>query len=55
MTLTEIVRNSEEVRELGEDAIILRYKGIWYLVDLERKTITKLSSVEDLKILVGGV
>ena len=54
MCLTELVEKSDEVEGLGEDAILVKYRGIWYFVDLERKTVSKLSSDEDLRLLVGG-
>jgi hypothetical protein len=55
MTLKEFITNADEVRGLGEGAMVILYKGAWYLVDLERKTVLKLSSDEDLRVLIGGV
>ena len=54
MSLTDFVRNADEIEGLGEDAILVKYRGIWYFVDLERKTVSKLSSDEVLRLLVGG-
>jgi len=54
MSLTDFVRDSDEVEGLGEDALLVKYRGIWYFVDLERKTVSKLTSDEDLRLLVGG-
>jgi hypothetical protein len=55
MILREFVMDADEVRGVGEGAMVILYKGTWYLVDLERKTVSKLSSEEDLRIIVGGV
>jgi len=54
MTLGKFMVESEEVRGLGEDALLVRYQGVWYLVDLERKLVLKMTSDEDLRILLGG-
>jgi len=54
MSLTDFMKSADEIEGLGEDAILVKYRGIWYFVDLERKTVSKLSSDEDLRLLVGG-
>jgi len=54
VSLSEFVRAADEVEGLGEDALLVRYRGIWYFVDLERKAVSKLTSDEDLRLLVGG-
>jgi hypothetical protein len=54
MSLTDFVRGADEIEGLGEDAILVKYRGIWYFVDLETKKVSKLTSDEDLRLLVGG-
>jgi len=54
MSLTDFVRNSDEVEGLGDDALLVKYRGIWYFVDLVTKRVSKLTTEEDLRLLVGG-
>ena len=54
MTLKDFILDADEVKGMGEDAIVVKYKGTWYLVDLERKSVSRLNSDEDLRVLVGG-
>jgi hypothetical protein len=55
MTLKEFISRADEVDGLGKDALLVRYKGDWYVVDLEKRTVVKVNCEEDLRILVGGV
>ena len=54
MSLSEFVRAADEIEGLGEDAILVKYRGIWYIVDVVTKRVSKLTSDEDLRLLVGG-
>jgi hypothetical protein len=54
MSLSEFVRSADEVEGLGDDALLVKYRGVWYFVDLEAKRVSKLTSDEDLRLLVGG-
>jgi len=54
VSLSEFVRAADEIEGLGEDAILVKYRGIWYIVDVVTKRVSKLTSDEDLRLLVGG-